>query len=53
MYSHGKKYRHPYYISPVEMRSLPTEIRYVKSTAKLLNKNCVKKRGLDLFKEVL
>ena len=29
------------------------EIRYIKSAARLLNRNGVKKRGLDLSKEVL
>ena len=35
------------------MRSLWTKIIYVKSAARLLNRDCVNKRGLDLFKEVL
>ena len=48
-----KKYRHPYYISPIEMRLLLTEIKYVKSAARLLDRTCVNKGGLDLFKEVL
>ena len=29
------------------------EIKCIKSAAKLLNKDCIKKGGLDLFKEVL
>ena len=28
-------------------------MKYIKSTARLLNRNCVNKRGLDLSKEVL
>ena len=52
-YSRGKKYRHPYYISPIEMRSFWTEMKYVKSAARLLDRNCVNKKGLDLSKEVL
>ena len=35
------------------MRSLWTEIEYVKSAARLLDRDCVNKRGLDLSKEVL
>ena len=35
------------------MRSLWTEIKYVKSAARILGGDCVNKRGLDLFKEVL
>ena len=29
------------------------EIKYIKSAARLLNRDCVNKRGLDLSKEVL
>ena len=29
------------------------EVKYVKSTARLLNRHCFNKRGLDLSKEVL
>ena len=29
------------------------EIRYIKSAARVLNRNCVNKRGLDLSKNVL
>ena len=29
------------------------EIKYIKSAARLLDRNCVNKRGLDLSKEVL
>ena len=29
------------------------EIKYIKSAARVLNRNCVNKRGLDLFKKVL
>ena len=35
------------------MRSLCTEIKYVKSAARSLNRNCVNKRALYLSKEVL
>ena len=35
------------------MRSLWTEIEYVKSAARLLDRNCVNNRDLDLFKKVL
>ena len=52
-YSRGKKYRHPHYISPIEMRSFWTEMKYSKSATRLLNRNCVNKGGLDLSKEVL
>ena len=52
-YTRGKKEIHPYYISPIEMRSLWTEIKYVKSAARLLDRNWVNKGGLDLSKEVL
>ena len=39
--------------STIEMKILWTEIRYVKSAARLLDRNCVNKGGLDLSKEVL
>ena len=29
------------------------EIKYIKSAARVLNRNCVNKRGLDLTKDVL
>ena len=29
------------------------EIKYIKNAARVLNRNCVNKRGLDLSKEVL
>ena len=35
------------------MGSLLTEIKYVKSAVRLLNRNCVNNVGLDLSKEVL
>ena len=41
------------YISTIEMRSLCTEIKCIEIAARLLNKDCVNKRGLDLSKEVL
>ena len=52
-YTRGKKEIHPYYISPIEMRSLWIEIKYIKSVARLLDRDWVNKRGLDLSKEVL
>ena len=44
---------HPCYISPIEIRSLWTEIKYIKSAARLLDIVWVNKGGLDLSKEVL
>ena len=35
------------------MRSLWTEIKYIKSAARVLDRDFVKKGGLDLSKEVL
>ena len=35
------------------MRSLLMEIKYIKSAAKDLDRNCVSKTGLDLSKELL
>ena len=52
-YSRGIKLIHPYYISPIEIRSLWMEIKYIKSTTRLLNRVWVNKKGLDLSKEVL
>ena len=43
----------PLIINPIEMRVLRTEIKYIKSAARLLNRVGVNKRGLDLSKEVL
>ena len=40
-------------MSPIEMRSLWIEIKYVKIAARLLNRNWVNKEGLDLSEEVL
>ena len=51
-YSGAKKYWYPYLINTIEMRSLWTE-KYIKSAARVLNRDCVNKRGLDLSKEVL
>ena len=42
-----------YYISPIEKRSLWTEIKYNKSAARVLNRDCVNKEGLERSKEVL
>ena len=52
-YSRGIKLVHPYYISPIEMRSLWMEIKCVKSATRLLDRIWVNKGGLDLSKEVL
>ena len=52
-YTRGKKEIHPYYISPIEMRSLWMEIKCVKSATRLLVRTWINKRGLDLSKEVL
>ena len=41
------------YLSTIEMRSLWTEIKCIKSAARLLHINCVNKGGLDLSNEVL
>ena len=35
------------------MRSLVIEVKYIKSAARVLNRNYVNKRGLDLSKEIL
>ena len=43
----------PYYISPIEMRLLWMEIKYVKSVARVLDRIWVNKGGLDLSKKVL
>ena len=53
LYTFGKKEIHPYYISPIEMRSLWMEIKCVKSATRLLDRIWVNKGGLDLSKEVL
>ena len=53
MYSRGKKYRHPYLINTIEIRSLWMEIKYIESTGRLLDRDWVNKRGSDLSKEVL
>ena len=53
MYTKRTKFWHPYLINTIEMRSLWMEIKYIKSTARLLDRDWVDKRGLDLFKEVL
>ena len=52
-YRCDKKDTDPYNISPIEMRSLWMEIRYIKSAVRLLNRDWVNKWGLDLSKEVL
>ena len=53
LYTGAKKYWHSYLINTIEMRSLWTEIKYIKNTARVLDRNCVNKGGLDLSKEVL
>ena len=52
-HSCGIKEIHPYYISFIEMRLLWMEIKYIKSAARLLDRDWVNKAGLDLFKEAL
>ena len=52
-YSRDKKDTDPYIISPIEMRSLWMEIKYIKSTVRLLDRVWVNKGGLDLSKKVL
>ena len=52
-YSRDKKDTDPYNISPIEMRSLWMEIKYIQSDATLLDRDWVNKGGLDLSKEVL
>ena len=47
-YTKRNRFWHPYLINTIEM-----EIKYVKSTARLLNRDYFNKRGLDLSKEVL
>ena len=53
IYTGAKKYWHPFLINTSEMRSLWKGIKYIKSAARVLNRNCVNKKGLDLSKEVL
>ena len=52
-YTKRNKFWHPYLINTIEMRSLRMEIRYIKSTVRLLDRVWVNKRGLDLSKKVL
>ena len=40
-YSHGKKDTDPYKISPIEMRSIWMEIKYIKSATRLLGRDLV------------
>ena len=42
-----------YYIRTIEKRVFWMEIEYLKSAVRLLNKDCVNRRGLDLSKKVL
>ena len=42
-----------YLISTIEMRVFRLEIKCLKSATTLLNRVCVRRRGLDLSKEVL
>ena len=53
IYSYIQIKWHPYLISTIEMRSLWTEIKYIKSAARLLDRDWVNKGGLDLSKKVL
>ena len=43
----------PYLINTIEIRSLWTETKYIKSAGRLLDRVWVNKGGLDLSKEVL
>ena len=52
-YTKKNKKWHSYLINTIEMRSLWMEMKYIKSTARLLNRDWVNKGGLDLSKEVL
>ena len=52
-YTGAKKYWHPYSINTIEMRSPWTEIKYIKSAARVLERDCVNKGALDLSKVVL
>ena len=53
LYTVVEKYWHPYLINTIEMRSFWTEIKYIKSVARVLDRNCANKGDLDLSKEVL
>ena len=53
VYTKRNKFWHPYLINTIEMRSLRMEIRYIKSTVRLLDRVWVNKGGLDLSKKVL
>ena len=53
IYTRGKKDIPPYYISPIEMRSLWQTITCIKSPSIPLNLTCVCWGGWDLSKEVL
>ena len=53
VYTRGKKDIPPYYISPIEMRSLWQTITCIKSPSIPLNLTCVCWGGWDLSKEVL
>ena len=52
-YTRGKKDIPPYYISPIEMKSLWQTITCIKSPSIPLNLTCVCWRSWDLSKEVL
>ena len=43
----------PLPINTIEIRVFRTEIKYIKSATRLLDRDCVNKVGLDLSKEVL
>ena len=45
--------RHPYLISTIEMRIIWKGIEYLKSAARLMDRDYVNRRGLDLSKKVL
>ena len=52
-YTKINQFWHPYLMNTNEMRSLWMEMKYIKSTAILLNRIWVIKGGLDLSKDVL
>ena len=53
MYSYFRMTLPTYYIRTIEKRVFWMEIEYLKSAVRLLNKDCVNRRGLDLSKKVL
>ena len=52
-YTGAKKYWHPYLINTIEMRSIWTEIKYLKSAVRLLDRDWANLGDLDLSKNIL